>query len=245
MWIKAALNGNRSRQEHPAIPLSPHELALEARAVIDAGADALHVHPRDREGRESLAASDVEAALDAVRAACPGVPVGVSTGAWIEPDLDWRLVRLASWQTLPDFASVNFHEPGAEDVARCLLRRGIGVEAGLSSPSAARRYTSFDRALEALRVLIEPPEEEPESAAATRRAVEAVLDEKGFELPRLLHGVGGAAWPLLEAALRRDYDTRIGLEDTLELRDGTRARSNTELVRAADRLRRDIREVSR
>ena len=43
------------------------------------------MHPRDRDGRETLDPDVIDAAVREVRAAC-GVPVGVSTGAWIEPD---------------------------------------------------------------------------------------------------------------------------------------------------------------
>lgn len=233
MLLKAALNGNRSREEHPGIPLFPGELAAEAKAAVEAGADALHVHPRDREGRESLAAPDTSAALRALRAACPETPVGVSTGAWIEPDVARRLAHLASWQELPDFASVNFHEPGAEDVARCLLDRGVDVEAGLASAEAVRRFVSFARASQAVRVLLEPPEDDPTHAETTVREMERILDESGLEPPRLLHGTGATAWPLLDVARRWGYGARMGLEDTLLLPGGARAHSNGELIREA------------
>ena len=91
MLIKACLNGNRKAGEHPALPLSPEEFARDARRVVDAGAGALHLHPRRSDGSETLEASDVEAAIEAVRTACPNVPIGVSTGAWIEPDAERRV----------------------------------------------------------------------------------------------------------------------------------------------------------
>ena len=53
------------------------------------------------------------------------------------------------------------------------------------------------------------------------------------ELPVLLHGTGTSAWPAYHYAVRLSLDTRIGLEDTLELPDGTQARDNAALVRAA------------
>ena len=43
----------------------------------------MHLHPRGEDGRERL--DVVDAVVVQVRDAC-GVPVGVSTGAWIEPD---------------------------------------------------------------------------------------------------------------------------------------------------------------
>jgi len=45
-----------------------------------------------------------------------------------------------------------------------------------------------------------------------------------------------ATWPLLEAALDRGLDVRIGLEDTLRLPDGSLAPDNAALVAAARRL---------
>ena len=54
--IKACLNGNRRAGDHPALPLTPLELAEAAREAREAGADAVHMHPRDEAGSESLSA---------------------------------------------------------------------------------------------------------------------------------------------------------------------------------------------
>lgn len=55
--------------------------------------------------------------------------------------------------------------------------------------------------------------------------------------PVLLHGEATGAWPVLKLAVQRGLETRIGLEDTLQLPDGTIASDNAELVAAAERLR--------
>ncbi|MBB5232667.1 3-keto-5-aminohexanoate cleavage protein [Deinococcus budaensis] len=73
----------------------------------------------------------------------------------------------------------------------------------------------------------------PQEALDEAAAVLALLDEGGVGPPRLLHGAGKGAWPLLQEAGRRGLDTRTGLEDTLTLPDGTPARDNADLVRAA------------
>ena len=39
--------------------------------------------------------------------------------------------RCSEWTTLPDFASVNFDEPGTTALAELLMEKGVGVEAGL------------------------------------------------------------------------------------------------------------------
>jgi uncharacterized protein (DUF849 family) len=98
------------------------KLARDAAACVAAGADAIHMHPRDAEGRETLEAAVVDDVAARVRDAC-GVPVGVSTGAWIEPDLERRLDLIRAWSA-PDYASVNLSEAGSERVMQALVRRG-------------------------------------------------------------------------------------------------------------------------
>ncbi|HKR98625.1 MAG TPA: 3-keto-5-aminohexanoate cleavage protein [Candidatus Dormibacteraeota bacterium] len=229
--MQACLNGSRRRGEHPHVPLTPEELAVDARAVMEAGAAAIHVHPRDQHLHESLDALDIAAVVRAVREACPGLPVGVSTGAWIAPDPAGRLQLISGWTELPDFASVNLGEAGALQVIDALIDRNVYVEAGLWSEEDARLF--IDNGLDAacLRVLVEV-EAEPEPAAAVHlaAAIDAVLDDGLSEAPRLHHGAGVATWRVLEEALDNGYDVRIGLEDTLVTASGDAAAGNRELV---------------
>jgi uncharacterized protein (DUF849 family) len=233
MLLEVALNGSRTRAEHPAIPLMPTEHARDAAAAVAEGAGAIHVHVRDALGRESLAAADVADTLRALRVACPGVPVGVSTGAWIVPDVSRRLALIRGWTAAPDFASVNLHEGGALDVIRALLDKAIGIEAGVWNAPAAKRLLDSGLADRCLRVLIEAGEE-PGDPRANLARIETALGR--LDRPRLLHGLDGSAWELLALAARRGYDTRIGFEDTLVLPDGVPAASNAALVATAWRL---------
>ena len=91
MLLQAAINGARPPAEHPALPIQPEQLAEDAKVCIAAGAGAIHFHVRAPDGRESLAGADVARAVAAVRSACRGRPIGISTGAWIQPDFDRRL----------------------------------------------------------------------------------------------------------------------------------------------------------
>jgi uncharacterized protein (DUF849 family) len=180
-----------------------------------------------------LAPHEVAAALEAIRAACPFTPVGVSTGAWIVPGVEQRLAFIGAWEILPDFAGVNFHEPGALEVARLLLNKGAAVEAGLWDVPAAERLRRSGLAGHCLRLLIEPAQEAGDPHTRLE-GIEATLP--GVEAPRLLHGFEATAWEFIGLAARRGYDTRVGLEDTLFLPDGTRARDNAELVATARRI---------
>ena len=225
MLIEAALNGGRTRSQHPAIPQSPEELAQAARESVAAGAGAIHFHVRGPDGRESLAPSDVAAAVRAVREAVPGTPFGVSTGAWILNDPALRHKMVSEWKVLPDFASVNFKEDGAVELAQLLLSRGMGIEAGLSDTLGAEILIASGLAASCLRILIEPQENSTDTALANVSAIEATLKAGGVNLPLLLHGLDATAWELLDAAAARGYDTRVGFEDILTLPSAPRPRA--------------------
>jgi uncharacterized protein (DUF849 family) len=240
--IKAALNGGRTRAEHPAIPIAPEELAASARESIAAGASAIHFHVRGEAGRESLDPDDVARALSAVRTAVPGVPVGVSTGAWILQNAALRQEMVSRWKIPPDFASVNFKEDGAVALAELLLSRGVPVEAGLSDIAGTKVLLESGLAPRCLRLLIEPFEATSADALKTLDAIERLLQESGVQLPCVFHGLNQTAWDLIDEAAARGYDTRVGFEDILTLPDGSQASSNGALVaEAARRMRRTVR----
>ncbi|MCQ9177712.1 3-keto-5-aminohexanoate cleavage protein [Streptomyces sp. IBSBF 2953] len=230
--VQVCLNGTRGAADGAVVPLTPEALAESAAEAVAAGADDVHVHPRTPCGRDSVSPRVVAAALDAIRARV-SVPVGVTTGAWAEPDPALRLARVRGWTALPDHASVNWHEPGAEELAAALMERGVGVEAGIwSGTDAAARFAASPLGPRVLRVLAEVTDTDGRTAVTTAHALLAELGA-AFGRPVLLHGEDGGAWPVLRLAQRLGLATRIGLEDTLCLPDGRQALSNAELVSQA------------
>ncbi|MBM0234866.1 3-keto-5-aminohexanoate cleavage protein [Micromonospora sp. STR1_7] len=228
--LKACLNGQRSQADHPAVPVTPAELAADAARCAALGVAAVHIHPRDASGVESLRPAVIADALTAIRTARPGLPVGVSTGAWIEPDGAARVAAVRAWSVLPDFASVNAHEAGAESVAAALHDRGVLVEVGLWTLDAVEAYQGWR--VPVGRILVECMAEEVPVALADAARILAALPSRGIP-PVLLHAEGPATWPVLADAVSRGLHTRVGLEDTLLLPDGTRAPHNAALVTAA------------
>ena len=233
--VQAALNGGTTRDAHPAVPLTPAELAAEATAAADAGAGEFHLHPRDGSGAQTLEPEHVLAAVAAVRGAT-GLPVGVTTGIWtVDGDVQRRLALVARWTgpNRPDYASINMNEPGIEVLADLLLSLGIGIEAGVWTPVDARvlETTGFSDRL--VRVLLEPEEPTSAAAVATAAAAAAELARMGITARQVRHGYDLATWDVLRAAIADGQDIRIGLEDTTVLPDGTQASGNADLVAAA------------
>jgi len=68
--IAVAPNGARKTHvDHPALPITPDELAACARQCVDAGAAMLHLHVRRPDGTHSLEPDDYRPAIAAVRQA--------------------------------------------------------------------------------------------------------------------------------------------------------------------------------
>lgn len=204
--VQLCVNGARTSADGAVVPLSPEAVADSVAEAVAAGATDVHVHPKTPCGRDTLSPRVLAATLEAIRARVPAsVPVGVTTGAWAEPGPAARVARIRSWTALPDHASVNWHEPGAEEVAAALIERGVAVEAGIwSGTEGAALFRRSPLGPRVLRVLAEVTDPDP---AAARDSAHALL---------------GLA-------------TRIGLEDTLRLPDGGWAASNAELVTAGTR----------
>jgi len=163
----------------------------------------------------------------------PDRQIGVSTGAWIIPDPATRADAISAWNALPDFASVNFSEEGAYEVAQILLKKNVGVEAGVCDANAAERFVDSGLASRCLRVLLEPQEQEIEQARVTVTEIKEVLDRAKIDIPYVLHGTEATTWGIMNDARVLGYGIRVGFEDTLTFADGTVARSNAELVQEA------------
>jgi uncharacterized protein (DUF849 family) len=76
-------------RQHP-VPVTPAQMAAEARDAYNAGASIMHVHLRRQEdGQGHLPSWDpavAAAVCDAIRAACPGVLINLTTGV-VGPDI--------------------------------------------------------------------------------------------------------------------------------------------------------------
>ena len=235
--LQACLNGARTRLDHPQVPLSAEELARDAERVVAAGVAELHVHPRDAQGTESLAAQDITAALTAIRAKVPRIPVGISTREGIRTDKARGFDDMKRWTVLPDYVSVNLSEGDAPEIVTLMIEKGIGVEAGLATAADARRFIHLATVKECLRVLVEI-DFEKDVAGALNLADEImhILGEARIDLPILLHGFDATVWPLYRKSQALGIDARLGLEDGVTLPDGRMAADNLDIIRAAREL---------
>lgn len=232
-FLQAALNGDRV---HPAAPRTPASIAEAAAAAVRAGAQSVHVHAFDREGRETLDGAVCGEVLRSIRRTCPGIPISLTTSATIVPDPAERVRIVSGWNELPDLVTANQGEAGIVELCEILLSRGVGIEAGLLTVDDARAFVASGLAPRCVRVLIEPLELDPDEALRNAAEMEEILLSARITLPQVHHGYGPACWSVNIRALTRGHGIRTGLEDVTVLPDGSPAADNAALVNAAAAL---------
>ncbi len=233
-------NGPYGKDVHSQMPVALEELIEDLRSCFEAGARGVHLHTRDGQGNESLSPRDVNRTVSAVRGLADqcgiGVEIGLTTGAWIVPDLQSRIDMISGWEDV-DCATVNLSEEGFAQVMEAMRSSGIGIDVGLWDLSEIERFAGSGFVHHVRRVSIELDPGAPYfpqgNPLVLSRQLNEALDSIGCAASRLTHGAGAWTWPLVEDALQRGHDTRVGFEDSLLMPDGSAASANADLVRAA------------
>src|SRR5579872_3031380 len=82
--ITCALNGVLTDPKHHHVPVTPEEMAREAKSAFEAGASVMHIHLRQQgPGKGHLPSWEVAVSREiqqAIREACPGVIINHTTG---------------------------------------------------------------------------------------------------------------------------------------------------------------------
>ncbi len=253
-------------RQHP-VPVGVDEMARSAREAFDAGASIMHVHLRRQQAGQGHLPSwdpEVAAAVDAaIRTACPGVIINLTTGV-IGPDIDGPIACLRRLR--PEIAACNagslnylkirddgrwawppmvFDNP-VEKVGAFLAvmaETGTRPEFECFDVGIVRSVAMYLKA-----GLAEHAEYNFVMGVASGMPADADLLAM---LPRwIVPGspwqatlIGRAEiWPVHQRAAELGGMLRTGLEDTFYLPDGRRARGNGELV---DELARCARRAGR
>jgi uncharacterized protein (DUF849 family) len=106
--ITCALTGVLTNPEQHPVPVTPEQMAAEAKRAFDAGATIMHVHYRSQEpGKGHLPTWDPAICNEinaAIRAACPGVVINMTTGV-VGSDYGYVLDYLRACR--PEMAACN------------------------------------------------------------------------------------------------------------------------------------------
>ena len=246
LTIMVAPNGARKgHAEHHNLPLTAEAIAADALACKTAGAQAVHMHVRDADGRHTLDASRYLAATEAVRRLVgPEFVIQITTEAvgMFRPDEQIAVVRavrpeavsIATKELIPDASA----EAAAADLYRWAHEQKIAVQ------HIVYAAHDFDHLLDLMKRGIIPgrrhsvifplgryavaQESDPAELAPF---VAKVRDNGGTErFDWWVCAFGASETASLVAAAAMGGHCRIGFENSFMNADGSRADSNAERV---------------
>lgn len=256
--ITCALTGVLTDPEVHHVPVTPEQMAKEARRARDVGASIVHCHFRNQEpGNGRLPSWDPKVAkdvCDAIKAECPDLILNLSTGV-VGDDISGAVSCLEAVK--PEMAALNagslnylklrsnndwawppmlFDNPVSkiEAFAQVMKANGIVPECECFDTGILRSVTMF-----AKKGLVSNPPH-----VSLVMGVESGMPNKASWLPLLLEemlpgthwqviGIGRQeVWALHKRCAELGGDLRTGLEDTFYLPNGEKASSNGQLIEA-------------
>jgi len=263
--VTCALTGVLTDPERFPVPVTPEQMAQSAREAFDAGASIMHTHirdPRPGMGRfPSWDADHAEAVCTAIREACPGVVINLTTGV-IGPDISGPLACLE--RVKPEMAAMNggtlnylratskgtwawppmvFDNPveKVQPFAEFMYEHSIVPEwecfdTGIVRSVSLYRQVGIARPPIDVSLIMGVASGMP----ARPEWLPLLVDELPEGATWQVIGIGrDEVWPLHRRAAELGGNLRTGLEDTFCLPDGERAGSNGELVEALVAVARD------
>lgn len=254
--ITCAITGaETTRQQQPALPITPQEQAIAAAQAVQAGASIIHLHVREDDGAPSQRVERFEESIRAIRKAAPAAIIQISTGGAVGESIENRSKPLA---LKPEMASLNlgtmnfgddvFYNHPKDIVALAAKMYELNVMPELEVYEAGMLETAFRY--------------HKKGILRTPLHVQFVLGVPGGmsgELKNLVHlvsmlpndihwgvaGVGRFQLPMAAHAILMGGHVRVGFEDNIFYRKGELATSNAQLVERVARLAKELgREVA-
>ena len=247
--ISVAITGSLpTKQQNPAVPITPSEQIESTHAAFEAGASLVHIHVRDDAGQPSSDPERFQRVQEGVRRHCPGMIIQFSTGG-----RGRKLAERGSMLSLrPDMASlatgsVNFptsvyeNPPDfVESLAQEIARHGAKPEVEIFD--VAMLYNAVELVKQGL--LAAPAHVQfvlglKNALPARRELLVFLISELESLLPGATWTAAGMARHQLTVnhwALGLGGHCRTGLEDNIRFDAERLAASNAELVERVARL---------
>lgn len=242
VMVMCAPNGaRRQKADHPAIPLTPGELAEEATRLLAAGVSVLHLHVRAPDGTHTLDVDTYRRAIHAIRDAVGReLAIQVTTealgryGPAEQTDMVRRLRPEAVSLALRELCPTPAEEPGATRFFRWLDEAGIWAQHIVYGPAELARLVRLDETgrlgpgRHSCLFVLGSYSRRRAGSAGELEAFLAALDPGRWDWTACCFGRSEHALLLRAAAL--GGQVRLGFENNLELPNGDRATGNAALI---------------
>lgn len=238
--LTAALTGPiATKQDNPNLPTSPDEIAEAAKSSHEAGAAIAHVHLRDDDGNPTADLKIAERVVGLINERSP-VLVQLSTGAGLSVPYEDRMKivevrpQMATLNVATmTFASGEFRNP-PDGMRKLAARMG---ELGVKPELEIYDHGHLDIALGLRKEgLLQDPLQFSivlgvyGGAAATPQNLVAMVSRLPEDAVWQVIGIGRNNLRLTTMGLAMGGNARTGMEDTLMIRRGEPAKTNSSLV---------------
>ena len=245
--IMVAPNGaRRGKADHPALPITDAEMVATALACRQAGADGIHVHIRDADGKHEIDAGHYRAVMEQLKEAVPDMYLQVTSESAGRYSGDEQRAMMRDLR--PSYVSVALREMvrdpadwgAAQDFYEWAAAEGVEIQHILYAPNEVR---SFVEALNAGRIpgkahLIQFVQGTYANGSADSVPLVQYLDEfkqaDGMSFDWMLCAFGAAETDSLALAGKMGGKARVGFENSLWHKDGSLAADNAARVREVD-----------
>jgi 3-keto-5-aminohexanoate cleavage enzyme len=263
--VTCALTGVLTDPAQHHVPVTPEQMAREARAAFDAGATVMHVHFRQQApGKGHLPSWEPQVALEiaqAIREACPGVIFNQSTGV-VGPDISGPVACIRAIR--PEIAAANagslnylkVRSDGRWAWPPMLFDNPVekvnAFLAVMAETGALPEFECFDVGIvRCVDMYLRSGLYRGHPDLNFVMGVESGMPADPALLPILIGllpagatwqvtAIGREAiWPLHRRTAELGGNLRTGLEDTFYLPDGSKATSNGSLIEAMVRIARE------
>jgi 3-keto-5-aminohexanoate cleavage enzyme len=237
-----------TREQHPAVPLTPEEIGIAVAEAAEAGAAVAHIHARDEQGLPTADPVVYAEIVREIRSRCH-VVVQASTGVGLDVTPESRVEIIGSGDVDVTMATLNpasmtfgqgtFHNPPwfVERLAELMLARDMRPELEVYDFGHVGLCLDLVR-----RGLVKEPLQ-----FSFVMGVRGGMPGDPALLPQLRAmlppgsawqaiGIGRTQLPLSFAALALGGNLRVGFEDNVYFRRGELAESNAQFVRRAVEL---------
>ncbi|WP_300337084.1 3-keto-5-aminohexanoate cleavage protein [Accumulibacter sp.] len=248
--ITAAVTGAEvTREQQPALPLTPDEIAAATEACVEAGASIVHLHARRPDGTPTQDPVVYREIITAIRARCD-VIVQVSTGGAVGMTPAERLapVAVAPEMATLSMGSVNFggdvfvnHPAEMKWFARKMKELGVKPELEIfDSGMLATAERWIRQGLLDSPVHVDFVLGVPGAMAGTPESLMFLRSQLPPRATWTVAGIGPAQLPLAVMAIVLGGHVRVGFEDNVFFRKGELATSNAQLVARIARVSREM-----
>lgn len=244
--ITCAITGaETTKEQNPALPITPDEQAQTAYECWKAGASIIHLHVRDEQGRPSQAVDRFKDTIEKIRKKCP-VVVQISTGGAVGEKIENRAAPLA---LKPEMASLNTGSINFGDEVFLNLPRDVEALAsrmkqlGIRPEIEVYDFGMLEYSLKIMNKGMIPNPSHFQFVLGTGHGISGEprnLCRMADVLPAgctwTAAGIGKYQLPVAAQSIVMGGHVRVGLEDNVFWSKGVLAKSNAQLVERVKEL---------